>query len=175
MFNFWCQVLYLQLTVLVFIQSIRTGDLHLYVDSLSKLVQWFFAFYHCNYALWILIHICDMMTLPKLHPIVYKQCLKGYFAVKKSMHAFSRIAIDEAHEQNNDVVKNDSGAVRLNKNTSALQRWMVSGPEMVRLINDFKTSVDQTFGPQDEWHHKQRPAKQRAFLKDVVSNERRLR
>lgn len=53
--------------------------------------------------------------------------LKGNFTVKKSKHAFSAIAIDHAHEQNNASVKGDGGAVGLTENPSALRRWMVSG------------------------------------------------
>ena len=56
------------------------------------------------------------------------------------MHAFSAIAIDQAHEQNNAHVKGDGGAVGLTENPSALRRWMVSGPEMARVIGEFEDS-----------------------------------
>ena len=62
--------------------------------------------------------------------------------VKKTSHAFSNLAIDQAHEQNNAVVKDDGGAVGLAECTAALQRWMVNVLEMARVINDFERSVD---------------------------------
>ena len=42
MFKFWFTVLQLQLTVLVFVRSIRTANFQLYVQSLTKLVPCFF-------------------------------------------------------------------------------------------------------------------------------------
>ena len=56
---------------------------------------------------------------------------------KKKTHVFSGNAIDQAHEQNNASVKGDGGAVGLTENPAALRCWMVSGPEMARLIGEF--------------------------------------
>ena len=54
---------------------------------------------------------------------------------------FSGIAVDQAHEQNNASVKGGGGAVGLTENPAALRRWMVSGPEMARLIEEFEVST----------------------------------
>ena len=77
-----------------------------------------------------------MVSPKQLHPNVYAEFLKGNFVVKKSKRAFSAVAIDQAHEQNNASVKGDGGAVGLTENPAALRRWMVSGPEMARLIQE---------------------------------------
>ena len=58
----------------------------------------------------------------------------GNVVVKKATLVFFGIAIDQAHGQNNASVKCDGGAVGLTKNHAALRRWMVSRPEMARLI-----------------------------------------
>ena len=76
----------------------------------------------------------DMVTLEAFHPEVFAEFPKGNFTVKKTTHAFSAMAIDQAHEQSNASVKGDGGAVGLTENPAALRRWMVSGPEMARLI-----------------------------------------
>ena len=68
MFMFWFTVLQLQLTLLVFVHSIRTGNFQLYVQSLTKIVSWFFSLDHYNYAQWISVHLCDTVILPHLHP-----------------------------------------------------------------------------------------------------------
>ena len=60
---------------------------------------------------------------------------------KIKKHVFSGIAIAQAHEQNNASVKGDGGAVGLTENPAALRRWMVSGPEMARLIGEFEVST----------------------------------
>ena len=58
--------------------------------------------------------------------------------VYKTVHKFSALATDYAHEQNNVLVKSDGGAVGLTINPGALQRRMVAGPEMSRLPNEFE-------------------------------------
>ena len=63
-----------------------------------------------------------MMLLKQLHPDVYTEFLKRKFVVKKSKRAFSAIAIDQAHEQNNASVKGDGGAVGLTENPAVLRR-----------------------------------------------------
>ena len=63
-------------------------------------------------------------------------------------------------------MKDDGGAVGLTESPAALQRWMVSGPEMARLINDFDRSVNCAQSP-DIRHHEQRPGVQKSFLQNV--------
>ena len=67
--------------------------------------------------------------------------MKGNFTVQKTDHSFSNIALDQVHEQHNCIVKDNGGGVGLTESPAALQRWMVSGPEMARLINDFEASI----------------------------------
>ena len=68
---------------------------------------------------------------------------KVNFVVQKTTQSFSAIAIDQAHKQNNAIVRGDSGAVGLAENASALQYWMVSGPEMAHIIEEFQASTDK--------------------------------
>lgn len=105
------------------------------------MVPWFFSLDHHHYARWIPVHLRDMVTLNGTHPETFGEFLKGNFVVKKTTHSFSSIAIDQAHEQNNASVKGDGGTVGLTENHAALRRWMVSGPEMARLIGEFEASL----------------------------------
>ena len=82
----------------------------------------------------------------------------------------SAIPIDQAHEQNNACSKRDEGTVGLTDNPSALQRWLVAGPEVTALIKDFE-DAHQLMG---RWwheviHHDQTANMQNAFRKDVCS------
>ena len=97
--------------------------------------------------------------------------MKGHFTVKTTSHVFSNLAIDQAHEQNNAVVKDDGGAVGLTECPAALQRWMVSDPEMARVINDFERPVDCALCTSDTRHHEQRPGVQKIFLHVVTSQK----
>ena len=109
-----------------------------------------------------------MVTLKDVHPTVFSEFLKGNFVVKKTIRRFSAIAIDHAHEQNNASVKDDGGAVGLTENPAALRRWMVSGPEMARLIGEFEVATE-TRRTHNLRHHEESKHVQLAFARDVKS------
>ena len=46
-------------------------------------------------------------------PDVYKESCNGYFVVSKAENPFSSIAIDQAHKQNNAIIKRVGGTVGL--------------------------------------------------------------
>lgn len=163
---FWSIIIKLEIQLMIFIRSIREANFLLYVDALSTIAPWFFALDHPNYARWISVHLRDMSTLKYTHPNIYSQFMKGNFVVKKTAHKFSAMAIDQAHEQNNATVKGDGGAVGLTENASALRRWMVSGPEMARVIGEFETCVTHRVN-KDSRHHEQTKHTQKAFARDV--------
>ena len=84
----------------------------------------------------------------------------------KTSRRFSSIALDHADEQVNAEVKGDGGAVGLIENPAALRRWMVAGPEIARMIQEFKGDNSTT----DEYdHHEQKKGIQNAFPKDAVN------
>ena len=109
-----------------------------------------------------------MVSLRESHPAVYAECLKGNFAVKKSRRALSAITINQAHEQKNSCVKGDGGAVGLTENPAALHCWMVSGPEMDRVIEEFDGSI-QKKQDMNYYHHEQNKHAQMAFARDMKS------
>ena len=82
-----------------------------------------------------------MYRLNDVAPDVAVQFQQGKFAVSKTSKPFSAIPIDQAHEQNNALVKGEGGAVGSTENLSALRRWMVSGLEIARIINEFEASM----------------------------------
>jgi len=84
------------------------------------------------------VHLKDMAELATKHPDVARKFREGHFTVQKTQRVFSSIPIDQAHEQNNACIKGDGGAVGLTDNPSALRRWMVAGPEVARVIEQFQ-------------------------------------
>jgi len=113
----------------------------MYLDSLTELVQWFFALDHTNYSRWIPVHLRDMAELPQTHPQVYKQFIDGHFTVRKTKWVLSSIPIGQAHEQNIAHIKGNGGAVDLTEDPSALRRWMIAGPEVSRVVSEFESSA----------------------------------
>ena len=65
-----------------------------------------------------------MLSLKEEHPYVYHQFLNYGFVVQKTARRFSSIAVHQAHERNNALVKGDEGAVGLTQNPAALRRWL---------------------------------------------------
>ena len=55
--------------------------------------------------------------------------------MQKSNRKFSRIALDQNHEAENEKFKGVGGAVGLTENESGLQRWLACGPEIDRRID----------------------------------------
>ena len=164
-FKFWFLVLQFEIATLIFVRDLREGDFNLYIDALTNIVPWFFALDHIHYARWLPVHIRNMVALRDIHPTAF---VDGKFVVKKKTRQVSAISIDQAHEQNNALVKGDGGAVGLTENPAALHRWMVSGPEMARLIQEFEISTDKK-KTTDLGHHEDTEHAQTAFKRDVCS------
>ena len=70
-------------------------------------------------------------------------------------------------------MKGDSGAVGLTENPAALHRWMVSGREMARLIQEFERSTEKRQDTHGR-HHEQKRHEQMAFAQDVQSLSRAM-
>ena len=120
-FKSWHITLQLELLYLLFVRSLRESNFVLYIHILHKLIPWFFALDHTNYARWMPVHLHDLGALQKQRPEVYQELVKGAFTVRKSCRSFSAIAIDQAHEQNNPLVKGDGGAIGLTESPEALR------------------------------------------------------
>lgn len=58
--------------------------------------------------------------------------------------------------------------IGLTENSRALHRWMVSGPEMTRLVEEFNFTKTKRWG-KSERHHEANKHSQMAFAKDVKS------
>ena len=168
MFAYWSQVLQLELSVLHLVHSIRTADFDKYVEALAQLMPWFFALDHVHYARWLSVHLRDLCQLLRRHPSVHQAFCRGAFVVHKTGRPFSAIALDQAHEQCNKMVKGDGGAVGLTTNPGALRRWMTAGPEIARLLISFERQTATSKSAAQD-HHEHTPAVQKSFKKDVES------
>ena len=158
----------------MFFRSIREGNFSLYVQSLRKLLKWFFALDHTHYARWLTIHVFDLLSLPVTHPDIHQQMVNGCFSFAKSKRPFSRMALDQVHEQNNKIIKGQGGATNfLNlENESALIRWETCGPEVTRIVTEFEELLNestQTTCSGSLKHHEDNELFRRSFSNDVNS------
>jgi len=52
------------------------------------------------------------------------------------------MAIDQAHQQANAVIKGGGGAVGITEDSSALRRWMVAGPAVSQLVAQYEEASE---------------------------------
>lgn len=105
--------------MLLVIRAHRQRNFSLYVEALEELMPLFFALDHVNYARWASIHIRDLKSLPD--SIAKKFQNEGHWVLSKTGNKFSAIPFDQAHEQENKVVKSAGGAVGLTENPVAFR------------------------------------------------------
>lgn len=163
-FQYWDTIYNLEILGLLLVRAHREADFALYVESLKALVPWFFALDHYNYARWIPIHIRDMDNLPQS---ILKEFMNGLWVVHKTTNHFSAIPIDQAHEQNNKLVKGSGGAVGLTENPSAFRKWMVAGPEQARLLTEFENISGMGKENSNHFHHEEILSTQKHFKQQV--------
>ena len=150
----------MKLTILALIRSFREANFTLYCEALSGLIPYFFANNNFNYARsWLSIHLRDMLILEKHH-------LEVANLVHKSCRNFPAMAIDQAHEQANTVIKGDGGVIGMTENPSALRNWTVTGPEVSHLVCEYEAASGAKYhdATVNTNHHEQTVQAQRGFL-----------
>ena len=165
-FFFWNMTLMFELLLLDYVPSLRADDFDLYAKVLQKLAPLRFSLDRHNYARWLPVHIRDMLTLSTAHPQIFEQFHAGHFVVKKSERAFSHIALDQNHEQQNAILKGDGGIVGITEDESAPRRWLITSPDISRVVQEYKSSF-QDLKYKDIRHHDQVLSVQKTFSSDV--------
>eukprot|EP00112_Aurelia_sp_Birch-Aquarium-sp1_P007906 Seg1863.1 transcript_id=Seg1863.1/GoldUCD/mRNA.D3Y31 product="hypothetical protein" protein_id=Seg1863.1/GoldUCD/D3Y31 len=169
-FRYWSTALELEILLLTFVRSLREGNFQLYIDTLCRMGPWFFAMDKVNYSRWLPVHLRDMLCLSEQHPDVYRNFLDGKFVVHNSEKRFSGISIDHAHEQNNKKVKGQGGIIGITTNENALHRWLISGPQISALTEEFKNSISKPLDGDDaKKHHEETTSFQKRFSADVCN------
>ena len=110
---YWKTILDFQILVLVYIRSIREGNFQVYIESFISIAKWYFSLDRYNYARWGTVHCFDLMLLQRNCLDIYEQFRLGNISFLKTCSEFSRIALDQVHEQNNKVIKGSGGSTHL--------------------------------------------------------------
>ncbi len=127
----------------------REANFTWYCQALSALIPFFFANNNVDYSRWLPIHLKDMVSLEQTHPQLANEFQRGEFVVHKTHRECSGLAIDQAHEQANAVVKGDGGAIGITEDPSALRRWIVSGPVVSRLVSQYESTSQVKVASED--------------------------
>ena len=102
--------------LLRFVRSLWSKNFKIFVESLEEMLPFSFALDHLNYARWLSVHLKYLKSLSSTNPTIYAAFLEGHFVVMKTLRNFSSIPINHAQEQNNKLVKEDSGAIGMTEN-----------------------------------------------------------
>ena len=175
-FKFWDMIMRYETLILIFVRAHREKNFLLYVEVLEELVPLFFALDHANYARWMSVHIRDMKSLPNTVKDEFEK--HSHWVLSKTYNKFSAIPFDQAHEQENKIVKGSGGAVGLTENPDAFRRWMLTGPEKARLLKEFEEEYlpdEDKDNPKNFQHHEQGLSAQKAFQRHVVSLSETIR
>lgn len=111
-----------------FSRSIRMGDFDMYKLMIDILCDLFFVFNLVNYCRWILWYLDQLLKVSTTHPYVAYQLSKGFFGVKRTDKAFSKMPIDLTLEQtyNADAGRRLTGINCFTNSISARQKWSKS-------------------------------------------------
>ncbi len=85
----------------------------------------------------------------------------------KTSNRFSAIPLDQTHEQENAKVKGVGGVIGLTQNTATLNRWMICGPEISTLFDEFEGGFSNEEEQDIQLHHEEGLASQKTFKKQV--------
>ena len=109
------------------------------------------------------ILIRDLEALPDSIKVEFD---KRHWTITRSKRCFSSLPIDHAHEQANKRVKGVGGMIGLTENPSMLERWMVTGPEISRVVGEFSGEHDND-DDEELPHHEEGYASQHRFQRHV--------
>ena len=138
----WNMIVNFEVLLLIYMWSIREGNFELYLASLYHMLPWFFALDRYNYACSAAIYYFDMELFKHRCPNEYKEFAAGNFLFLKTNKEFSRVALDQLHEQNDNYIKSVSGATSsfidrmtrhwLDRNCAdqTLVRWELCRPDI---------------------------------------------
>ena len=169
MLHFWKMIFDLQILILMFIRSQRERDFALYVQVLKSIMKFSFAFNHYSYARWLTIHVDDLTKLELVCPNVYETFCSGNFVVQKTINLFAKVALDQAHEKSNTIVKGVAVSVSLLSKDmdSALSRWEIAGLDVCRLLEEYERLYNITSNENKGKHQEDYTEFQKALFNDT--------
>ena len=133
------------------------------MECLKALIPWFFALDHTHYSRWIPIFVQDLSSLEANNKETYDAFVKSFFTIGKTSRVFSNMGIDQAHEQNNKILKDDGGIIGILDNPTALLKWAICGPVICEM---FKEGEETEKGHSPSLHHEDNDTFEEKFQHD---------
>lgn len=106
---FWNSYLMMVQILCDFCKAIKIGDWDLHLHSSEKMMGWFHAYDHFNYARHFSYYWASQQALQDSHPQIYHRFKEGDFSVRRSIGKFNKISPDQAIEQTINKDQKGSG------------------------------------------------------------------
>lgn len=96
---FWNSYLNMVQILRDFSKSIKNGDWDLHMYASEKMLHWFNAYDHYNYARHFSYYWASQQVLAETHPGIFNQFKEGNFSIRRSNGKFNKISPDQVIEQ----------------------------------------------------------------------------
>lgn len=123
-FEYWLHFLDAVEVLLLNMRAERQGDWAGNLDSLARMLPYFFVTQRVNYSRWLPVYLLDMLELPDSVQSAFKE---GQFTVKNSSGRFNGLWSDMGTETTviRDA-KGDGGIIGLTRKEGAMARWSLT-------------------------------------------------
>lgn len=154
-----------------FIEAERTGSWQLHLSTIAKMMPFFHATGHFNYALSAQLYLQDMLQLEgSINPLDYCNFVdNGFFAIRRSNKYWSGIWSDMTIEQTLMRSMKTKGGLTSGRGytDSVLTKWTKGLPVMQRVSQSIEDFVNITSSTSEQ-HVDSRPSRQERDDADVA-------
>ena len=139
---FWQSFLDMVETMLDYIKSIRVGDLELHLQAMERMLKWYHAYDHTNYARHFTYCWATQQSLEERHPTIYQEFRNGNFSVKRTAGKFNMLPPDQVIEQTvNKEQKGPGGIIGFSTSLGTVQRWILTSHVIATISSRFKETL----------------------------------
>ena len=121
MHRFWHSYIQMVSLLLRLIRATREGNWPLHLACVKDMLPWLFAYDRTNYARYLPLYLCDMLSLGNEHSVTNQAFQAGDFVVQRSArNGFAQVAVDQTIGQTINWMEMDSDSSRSCSNDTNL-------------------------------------------------------
>ena len=118
------------------------NDWNLHLQSMERMLKWFHAYDHTNYARHFTYCWADQQNLSEKHPMIYEEFINGNFSVQRTKGKFNMLPPDQVIEQTiNKEQKGPGGIIGFSTSPGTVQCWVLSSHVLANVSTDFKRKL----------------------------------
>ncbi|KAG5867406.1 hypothetical protein JTB14_014971 [Gonioctena quinquepunctata] len=166
----WLQYHRMVTLVKHFIEAERSGNWDLHLSTVSKMIPFFHAIGHFNYACCSQLYVQDMLKIQEVFSLrEYRNFVdNGYFTIRRSDKLWAGIWSDMTIEQVlMRGLKVMGGLTHRGLNDSILMKYIYGLPTMVRISQSLEEFTEVIFSTSEQ-HVDSRPSRQERDNADVM-------